>query len=345
MKSLLLKTLEIQENVAQRYVLSHFSLIILLKLGSPWSKAEIKQFYKAYRAYKKDWKKVVTTVLNRSTEMVEAFYSVNRIKNKLSPRSRRKKSKKIVCRDESNSLDANMDSRICKSKLGSYSATVDNVVFELKQQPELTNNSKKRKGKSFITSQISNPEAPTDFPFIQSFDNKDVAEEVNKNLTKVPVTRQTKGLDHIPELIVKKFAETDFKMQLVIIVPLTNLGGFLNAFCMKRGRKLSLRQQLIAIHPKIREVNDGNILSVEHDSCRVQFDSPELGVEHVTSQGNGHSGFGRPGVYTSSGHLENVTSPANMLANPIKRTSNSQGSTPYHSAYPREGSGYELCLN
>ncbi|KAK8972581.1 hypothetical protein V6N11_082512 [Hibiscus sabdariffa] len=158
--------------------------------------------------------------------------------------------------------------------------------------------------------QISNPEAPTDFPFIQSFDNKDVAEEVNKNLTK--------GLDHIPELIVKKFAETDFKMQLVIIVLLTNLGGFLNAFCMKRGRKLSLRQQLIAIHPKIREVNDGNILSVEHDSCRVQFDSPELGVEHVTSQGNGHSGFGRPGVYTSSGHLENVTSPANMLANPIK---------------------------
>ncbi|KAK8540926.1 hypothetical protein V6N13_060976 [Hibiscus sabdariffa] len=90
------------------------------------------------------------------------------------------------------------------------------------------------------------------------------------------------GLDHIPELIVKKFAETDFKMQLVIIVLLTNLGGFLNAFCMKRGRKLSLRQQLIAIHPKIREVNDGNILSVEHDSCRVQFDSPELGVEHVT---------------------------------------------------------------
>ncbi|KAK8631281.1 hypothetical protein V6N13_080036 [Hibiscus sabdariffa] len=46
--------------------------------------------------------------------------------------------------------------------------------------------------------QISNPEAPTDFPFIQPFDNKDVAEEVNKNFIK--------GLDHIPELTVKKFA-------------------------------------------------------------------------------------------------------------------------------------------
>ncbi|KAK8498468.1 hypothetical protein V6N13_100070 [Hibiscus sabdariffa] len=33
-------------------------------------------------------------------------------------------------------------------------------------------------------SQISNPEASTVFPFIQFFYNKDLAEEVNKSLTK-----------------------------------------------------------------------------------------------------------------------------------------------------------------
>ncbi|KAK9023603.1 hypothetical protein V6N11_003816 [Hibiscus sabdariffa] len=90
-------------------------------------------------------------------------------------------------------------------------------------------------------------------------------------------------------------------------------------------------------------------LSVEHDSCRVQFDSLELGVELVTvmeffnilaflfislvlilevsemdycriltPQVNGHSDFCGPRVYTPSGHLENATIPVNMLVNPIK---------------------------
>ncbi|KAK8630760.1 hypothetical protein V6N13_079539 [Hibiscus sabdariffa] len=130
------------------------------------------------------------------------------IKNKLSPRSQRKKSKKIVSRDESSSLDALLalaklptsmlptplvesdekssapeapsighhrdktnhvgpkekvhslitraeDDTCSKSKVGSYSAAVNNVVFELRQQPEPTNNSKKRNGKSFITSQVA----------------------------------------------------------------------------------------------------------------------------------------------------------------------------------------------
>ncbi|KAE8679290.1 cytochrome P450 [Hibiscus syriacus] len=67
MSSLLLKKLEIQEKKK-----------LFDKLGSPWSKAEIERFYKVYRAYGKDWKKVSAVVRNRSTEMVEAVYSMNR---------------------------------------------------------------------------------------------------------------------------------------------------------------------------------------------------------------------------------------------------------------------------
>ncbi|KAL4310765.1 hypothetical protein GQ457_01G053640 [Hibiscus cannabinus] len=164
----------------------------------------------------KDCTKVVAAVLNGSTELVEAFYSVNRliqpettkakllsyssdrwmvlrlwyrepvigtykieegiantnfqIKNKLSPRSQRKKSKKIVSRDESSSLDA---------------------LLALANLP---------------TSMLPTP-------------------TVESAKQAVPVTRQTKGLDYIPELTVKKFAETNFKMQLIITVPLTKLGA------------------------------------------------------------------------------------------------------------------------
>ncbi|KAK8630759.1 hypothetical protein V6N13_079538 [Hibiscus sabdariffa] len=32
-------------------------------------------------------------------------------------------------------------------------------------------------------------------------------------------------------------------LSVIITVPLTKLGGFLNDFCMKRGKNLSLRQQ------------------------------------------------------------------------------------------------------
>lgn len=46
-------------------------------------------------------------------------------------------------------------------------------------------------------------------------------------------------------------------------------------------RPLSVGQRIVAIHPKTREVNDGKVLTVDHDRCRVQFDSPELGVEFV----------------------------------------------------------------
>ncbi|XP_027363877.1 protein ALWAYS EARLY 2 isoform X3 [Abrus precatorius] len=48
------------------------------KLGSQWSKEELERFYEAYRKYGKDWKKVAAVVRNRSTEMVEALYSMNR---------------------------------------------------------------------------------------------------------------------------------------------------------------------------------------------------------------------------------------------------------------------------
>ncbi|KAJ6397535.1 hypothetical protein OIU77_018530 [Salix suchowensis] len=46
-------------------------------------------------------------------------------------------------------------------------------------------------------------------------------------------------------------------------------------------RPLSVGQRVIAIHPKTRELHDGSVLTVDHDRCRVQFDSAELGVEFV----------------------------------------------------------------
>lgn len=46
-------------------------------------------------------------------------------------------------------------------------------------------------------------------------------------------------------------------------------------------RPLSVGQRVIAIHPKTREIHDGNVLTVDHARCRVQFDRPELGVEFV----------------------------------------------------------------
>ncbi|KZV24018.1 protein ALWAYS EARLY 3-like [Dorcoceras hygrometricum] len=47
-------------------------------LGSQWSQEELIRFYEAYRKYGKDWKKVSAAVRNRSFEMVEALYSMNR---------------------------------------------------------------------------------------------------------------------------------------------------------------------------------------------------------------------------------------------------------------------------
>ncbi|XP_077218287.1 protein ALWAYS EARLY 3-like isoform X2 [Tasmannia lanceolata] len=47
-------------------------------LGSQWSKEELERFYEAYRKYGKDWKKVSSVIRNRSVDMVEALYSMNR---------------------------------------------------------------------------------------------------------------------------------------------------------------------------------------------------------------------------------------------------------------------------
>ncbi|XP_021738087.1 protein ALWAYS EARLY 3-like isoform X3 [Chenopodium quinoa] len=47
-------------------------------LGAQWSKEELQRFYEAYRKYGKDWKKVAAAVRNRSVEMVEALYTMNR---------------------------------------------------------------------------------------------------------------------------------------------------------------------------------------------------------------------------------------------------------------------------
>ncbi|XP_039040470.1 protein ALWAYS EARLY 2-like isoform X5 [Hibiscus syriacus] len=117
---------------------------------------------------------------------------------------------------------------------------------------------------------------------------------------------------------------------------------------------LSVGQRVIAIHPKTREVDDGKVLSVDHDRCRVQFDILDLGVEFVMdidcmpinslenmpetlkrqniafdksslaprgSQGNGNLELGGSKAFTSSGCMENAMGPVNMLATPIKASS------------------------
>ncbi|KAL6009859.1 hypothetical protein ACLOJK_000290 [Asimina triloba] len=47
-------------------------------LGSQWSKEELERFYDAYRKYGKDWKKVASFIRNRSADMVEALYNMNK---------------------------------------------------------------------------------------------------------------------------------------------------------------------------------------------------------------------------------------------------------------------------
>ncbi|MBA0681579.1 hypothetical protein Goari_023375, partial [Gossypium aridum] len=46
-------------------------------------------------------------------------------------------------------------------------------------------------------------------------------------------------------------------------------------------RPLSVGQRVIAVHPKTREIHDGSVLTVDYSRYRIQFDSPELGVEFV----------------------------------------------------------------
>lgn len=47
-------------------------------LGSQWSKEELECFYKAYRKYGKNWKKVAGAIRTKSSDMVEALYNMNR---------------------------------------------------------------------------------------------------------------------------------------------------------------------------------------------------------------------------------------------------------------------------
>ncbi|KAL9261197.1 ALWAYS EARLY 3-like protein [Drosera capensis] len=48
------------------------------KLGPQWTKEELHRFYEAYRRYGKDWKKVASSVRNRTMDMVDALYTMNR---------------------------------------------------------------------------------------------------------------------------------------------------------------------------------------------------------------------------------------------------------------------------
>ncbi|XP_059445242.1 protein ALWAYS EARLY 3 isoform X2 [Corylus avellana] len=47
-------------------------------LGPQWSKEELERFYAAYRKHGKDWKRVAAVVRNRSVDMVEALYTMNK---------------------------------------------------------------------------------------------------------------------------------------------------------------------------------------------------------------------------------------------------------------------------
>ncbi|CAI0626887.1 unnamed protein product [Linum tenue] len=46
-------------------------------------------------------------------------------------------------------------------------------------------------------------------------------------------------------------------------------------------KPLSVGQRVVALHPRTREIHDGNVLTVDHNRCCVQFAQPELGVEFV----------------------------------------------------------------
>ncbi|MCO5608511.1 hypothetical protein L7F22_062722 [Adiantum nelumboides] len=47
-------------------------------LGPPWSEDDLKHFYQSYRRHGRDWKKVAATFYNRTVEMVEVLYNMNK---------------------------------------------------------------------------------------------------------------------------------------------------------------------------------------------------------------------------------------------------------------------------
>ncbi|XP_020105525.1 protein ALWAYS EARLY 2 isoform X3 [Ananas comosus] len=47
-------------------------------LGSQWSREELERFYESYRKCGKDWRKVAATIRNRTSEMVEALFNMNK---------------------------------------------------------------------------------------------------------------------------------------------------------------------------------------------------------------------------------------------------------------------------
>ncbi|KAK9016160.1 hypothetical protein V6N11_007240 [Hibiscus sabdariffa] len=158
---------------------------------------------------------VVAAVHNGSTEMVEAFCSVNRLGLLMSLFHIH------MVRDESSSLDALLALANLPTSMLPTSTVESGRIFCKLNENRITCETDEESSASEAASighhrdktnhvgakeknslqnllfklQISNPEAPTDFPFIQSFDNKDVAEEVNKNFTKVPAESE---LDSLP---------------------------------------------------------------------------------------------------------------------------------------------------
>ncbi|XP_023641610.1 protein ALWAYS EARLY 3 [Capsella rubella] len=57
--------------------------------------------------------------------------------------------------------------------------------------------------------------------------------------------------------------------------------GMREGLPMDLARPLNVSQRVISLHPKLREIHDGSVLTVDHCRYRIQFDHPELGVEFV----------------------------------------------------------------
>ncbi|TXG65482.1 hypothetical protein EZV62_006757 [Acer yangbiense] len=65
-------------NSCTLFVLNTYNAHFCHLPGPQRSKGELQRFYEAYRSYGKDWKKVASQVCNRSVEMVDALYNMNR---------------------------------------------------------------------------------------------------------------------------------------------------------------------------------------------------------------------------------------------------------------------------
>ncbi|AQK46377.1 Putative MYB DNA-binding domain superfamily protein [Zea mays] len=235
-------------------------------LGSQWSKDELERFYGAYRKYGKDWRKVAGTIRDRTSDMVKALYNMNKAYLSLPEGTATAAGLIAMMTDHYNILDGSNSDRESsdspkasrrlqkrgRAKLQSVSKTSDTHFTDL-LQPQPASSSygclsllkKKRSGDLFVGNR---PRA------------------VGKRTPRVPVASMYHRDDRgAPNRQAKPDANDGDDEGLP-----TDLA-----------RPLAVGQRVIACHPRTRELHDGNVLTVDHNQCRVQFDRPELGVELV----------------------------------------------------------------